>query len=492
MIFSESHGSAFLKLSSDTNPLHWDADYSKRTQYGRVVLYGMAAVTYALGSWAKGRHFQLTEIEGDFRKPIFLHEDLQLKISEKENEVEAFYLRGDSIQASIKWHYKDGQTKAISSETFLKFKNSSNYKVQADNVLSETFKLEDFNYAVNESWFDLLKENFGLSAGQLPAYQLATILGSSYIVGMLYPGQQALFSTFKFQFEPTTAIDELKFNLSGKFDARFNLATITGSAPGLKSLKITAFRRPEAVDFPIGEMPQPKIKHFKDKVVLISGASRGFGSVLAKKFALEGAIVFMCYRSQKEQANKVLEEIRPFSPNASILECDLTNASEVQELCKSITKLGLVDILINNASDVIRAEGFSEQSSSDFVNFVSRSLGMYVNVTHELLPLLSPGGIVLNISSIFTESPVRQFSHYISAKSAIEGWTKSLAKEFPKQKFVIAKLPRILTDQSNTVSKLGTKLPTEVADNLLEFLGHLDEKNNYAEFVDKKIDKELT
>ena len=71
MQFTELQMSAFKALSGDDNPLHCDEDFSRTTPFGAPIVYGMAAVVWALARWANGRSFRLNSLRGRFNKPLY-------------------------------------------------------------------------------------------------------------------------------------------------------------------------------------------------------------------------------------------------------------------------------------------------------------------------------------------------------------------------------------------------------------------------------------
>jgi polyketide synthase PksN len=106
-------------------------------------------------------------------------------------------------------------------------------------------------------------------------------------------------------------------------------------------------------------------------------------------------------------------------------------------------------MLISNAFPPIMARSFLEQDVYEFLRFCEQSISSNVTLLHELLPLISMGGIIMQISTIFAQIPKPQYTHYITAKSALEGLMRALAVEFRDQKFYIVRPPRMLTDQTN-------------------------------------------
>ena len=124
-----------------------------------------------------------------------------------------------------------------------------------------------------------------------------------------------------------------------------------------------------------------------------------------------------------------------------------------------------------------------DQTTGEFLRFLETSIATTVTLLRELLPLVPQGGIVMLISTRYTLEPKAQFSHYVASKSCLEALMRSLALEFPDQKFVIARPPRMLTDQTNLAFDLSPPVSAvAVARELIEAIGQLDSASNLVEF----------
>src|SRR5262245_26140768 len=196
---------AFRRLSHDCNPLHADPAYSRSTQFGRTVVYGMCAVLLGLARWAEGRAFRLIAIRGQFGKPLFENEEYDLEILEIPAKVKVQYRKGSEIQSSFSFSFtwqKHGFDRERSDPAQPIFVPLLEARAPALPAAPERWKNQKLGYsmaseAAAESWVRL-----GLKAGQIPLNQLNALLGSSYFVGMELPGRQALYTGFEFEFEP--------------------------------------------------------------------------------------------------------------------------------------------------------------------------------------------------------------------------------------------------------------------------------------------------
>ena len=171
----------------------------------------------------------------------------------------------------------------------------------------------------------------------------------------------------------------------------------------------------------------------KDKVVLITGSSRGIGFAIAEEFVKEGAKVVVC-GSKLENAITAVEQIKN---NLSVSDdylfpvgINMKDTDDIKKVVSEIiNKWGRIDVLINNAgitSNVSLLDSTDEEFREMFdINFFG-----VVSLTREVVKYMKDnGGSIINTSSMVGTYGGRNQSAYASSKFAINGLTKSLAKE---------------------------------------------------------------
>src|ERR1700736_1652047 len=103
------------------------------------------------------------------------------------------------------------------------------------------------------------------------------------------------------------------------------------------------------------------MKRFKEKIVLITGASRGIGKGIAKRFAEEGANLILS--ANEESVHQVADELKAVGINALSVICDVTQRAEVERLYdQALAEFGRIDVSIQNAGviTIARIEELSE------------------------------------------------------------------------------------------------------------------------------------
>lgn len=171
----------------------------------------------------------------------------------------------------------------------------------------------------------------------------------------------------------------------------------------------------------------------KDKVVIITGSSRGIGNAIARKFVEEKAKVVVC-GSKLESAAKAVEEIkRDLNVSDEYLlpmGLNMKDSGDIKRVVSEvIAKWGRIDTLINNAgitSNVSLLDSTDEEFREMFdINFFG-----VVTLTREVVKYMKEtGGSIINTSSMVGTYGSRNQAAYASSKFAINGLTKSLAKE---------------------------------------------------------------
>jgi len=104
---------------------------------------------------------------------------------------------------------------------------------------------------------------------------------------------------------------------------------------------------------------------FKNKVVLITGASRGIGKATALLFAKEGAKIIINYFSNKQEAEVLVKKIKKLKAKAIAIQADVSNPAQVEHLFSSAVKsFGAIDILVNNAG-IVNPKSFLDLTFED-------------------------------------------------------------------------------------------------------------------------------
>lgn len=170
-------------------------------------------------------------------------------------------------------------------------------------------------------------------------------------------------------------------------------------------------------------------------IALVTGASRGLGRNTALKLAARGVDVILTYRSQADEAQAVVAEIRRLGARAVALPLDVGNsrsfpafAQAVREQLEAVWQRERFDHLVNNAGIGIHA-AFADTTEAQFDELMNIHLKGTFFLTQALLPLIADGGRIVNLSTGLARFALPGYAAYAAMKGGIEVLTRYLAKE---------------------------------------------------------------
>ena len=169
------------------------------------------------------------------------------------------------------------------------------------------------------------------------------------------------------------------------------------------------------------------------KVVLITGSSSGIGESTATLLGGAGAVVLLVARN-KDELNRVADEITAAGGTAHVYPCDLTDFDAVDALAQQVlADHGHVDVLVNNAAHSIRrlAEKSSGDRFHDFERLINLNYLAAIRLTLALLPSMRArkSGQIVNISSWAVQVRPARFAGYVASKAALEAWSDAVQSE---------------------------------------------------------------
>ncbi|WP_158893359.1 SDR family NAD(P)-dependent oxidoreductase [Amycolatopsis anabasis] len=168
------------------------------------------------------------------------------------------------------------------------------------------------------------------------------------------------------------------------------------------------------------------------KTALVTGGGIGIGQAIAVAFARAGARIALTYRSH-EPDSRVVEAITEASGHRPVLlALDATSATEVPRAVDTVHgELGAVDILVNNVGGLVRRAGIAELDLDLWRTVLAVNLDSMFLFTHHTVPIMTTGtGRIINVASLAGRTGGHPGAlAYATAKAAVFGFTRGLAKE---------------------------------------------------------------
>lgn len=166
-----------------------------------------------------------------------------------------------------------------------------------------------------------------------------------------------------------------------------------------------------------------------DKVAIITGGDSGLGRAAAIAFTKEGAKVVIPYYDEHQDAMETKRYIEGLGGECLLLSGDISD----RQFCKSIVEktlqtFGKIDILVNDAGIQYQQDTLENISDEQFDRTMKVNVYGMFYLTKEVLPYLSSGASIINLTSVTTFYGDPQLIDYVTTKGAIVGFTRSLAR----------------------------------------------------------------
>jgi 3-oxoacyl-[acyl-carrier protein] reductase len=476
MVFrlSQEAVEGFAALTGDRSSLHMDSTFARRSLYRRTVVHGMLPVTFLIAaqSCLSGRGSgSMRKIAARFLKPVFAGDRLSLgaKVLEaagegSATEVDYAFKNVESGAIVTTAHVvfsaesperespRSGQTGRAAASGALLNGPLSEQEWQFDQIAKGQQASLDFWVSAESlrRFRRLLTDGLDGKGGRLPDDLRETaapdLLAASLIstfAGMCIPGKHATLMDFVINFSASIQMDT-PYRLTGTIEHK---SQSTGSV--IEGITIReAEEKGGAVatgktSVKINELPAkgPALTTIrdrdtdlglKDKVIVITGASRGVGATTAKLLSLYGAKVVVNYLHAREEAEAVVAEIVEGGGNAFAVQADVADRAQVRRMiAAACERYRTVDVLVNNAAADFYPIPFMELTWERMQRDLDVILRGAFNCCQEVIPAMikNGGGKIINLSTVATDDPPPNQSKYVAAKSALTGLTRSLAVE---------------------------------------------------------------
>ena len=173
---------------------------------------------------------------------------------------------------------------------------------------------------------------------------------------------------------------------------------------------------------------------FRNKVVVITGGSRGIGRSAAIKFAKFGANVIIVYKNNDKSAQSLMKEVEDFGGNLKTIKADVSVKEEIDRIVDlALSFWGRIDVLVNNAGIVYDRE-FEEITYEESIQILKTNMLAPLFLSQKITPIMlknTSGGCIVNVSST---SGLHDFNpgtaDYAMSKIALQSLTKDLSMKY--------------------------------------------------------------
>lgn len=469
---SNKHSTLFAQLSGDFNPLHLEPMVARRSPFGGTVAHGMHICLTALDHILKdlAQPIVLTNIKAQFAVPVRSGDTLTIQTRSKDQKQIKLGLwrdkrRVQSITVHWKIHDTTTQFSAIPevTPTLHPCKNPS---------FDELAKAEGSTPLYLEP--ALLQQLFPSLFRLLPPMQMAPLLAITRIIGMECPGYNALFTGFDVKFNPQEKEEPavLQYQTMDA-DLRFSEVRLAVQSPGMKG-ELEAFFRPPPINqdslSDIKKRVEPTL--FSNQKALIIGGSRGLGEVCAKIIAAGGGDTLITYHMGQTDAERVQTEITKQGHLCKIRPFNVLSQPENLKdlLLEDWYPTHLYYFATPGIDPSTKNEGWNHTKFILYCTYYVTGFQKTVQSVLQHNKTRSKHLTLFYPSTVFIgEDPHPEFWEYAVAKGAGETLCHQLQATLPNVRCFHPRLPRVLTDQTNTILSLNPENSATVLINALKF-----------------------
>ena len=443
--FSSELQSRFAALSGDWNPMHMSSLAARRTQAGRPIVHGIHTVLCSLDGLVKlSPTLPLpSKLMVKFLKPMYVEDSTTIVKTENAHAQLQIQARIDGTATT---------DMRLTLGDYGGLRPTSSLFGGSDDPTCRDLSVGELAGRSGTVWPTTTPEQimtaFPHAAGWLGVEQVAALLCLSQLVGMECPGLHSLLSGFAIEFSAEPSPPSLQY-LVASIDQRFRLLKMDVAGLGIRG-RVEAFaRHPPVPQVGMEEVSSVVDRNeFAGQHALVVGGSRGLGEVTAKLLAAGGAHPIITYAVGKEDAERIVDEIKRWGGDCDSMEYDVRAPPSIQ--LESLTTP--VPYFYYYATPQIfrrRTKRFDSAILDDFLAFYVR--GFY-DLCLALRTSFEQGCSAFYPSSVALEERPRDMTEYAMAKAAAEILCSDLVRGWSGMHIHLARLPRLLTDQTATLA----------------------------------------
>lgn len=459
----------FARLSGDHNPVHVDRQAGQRSAFGDVVVHGMNTLLSTLESCLangtlSGKRWSRLQVQ--FLKPIFVGEAIDIVcVSRDDKRVRLVARVGEADLVRITL-VGDAQTGPIldpgaplegPEREAPAFGHPREHSIQDGEGLAGTLPL-----AVDAAQ---LHSRYPHVVAWLGERRTAGIALLSTVIGMEWPGLHSLFTEARIVLVPFAEqlSQKIAFRVTSA-DLDKAVTSCTVEAPGL-SAELTAFFRPPPVDALSASDFRGQLagRPFEGVTAVVVGGSRGLGAIAAQLLADGGADIVLSYRRAAAEAEATSRSIRELGADCEVVQFTAGEEFPLQLLADPKRPVALLYF----ASPHIFRRRTRRYSRAWLDEFLDVYVDAFIAAVQSILRWTQGPVAVLYPSTEALDRPMDQIIEYAAAKAAGEAVCQALSASNRRLTIETPRLPRLLTNQTNSIVKVEAEDPIEVLQPIL-------------------------
>jgi hypothetical protein len=455
--FSHADQMRFAAVSGDSNPMHVDAIQARRTQAGGPVVHGIHSLLWALDSFAASHPDlpPLRSLRAQFNKLIYVDDLLEVILNQQGPDSARLSLSVDGSPRA-KVSIRLGET----SESFPAWASGPLELIAHPNTpLDRT--IDEMSGISGRLALQMTAEQaaalFPAASRWLGPRRIAALAASTYLVGMVCPGLHSMYNQISINVcDQSDPSDLLAFRVI-ETDPRFYSVKQEIAGGGLSGTVESFVRTP-----PVQQATTESLKgvvgpsDFDGSVALIVGGSRGLGELVAKLIATGGGRVVITWKTGKDDAERVAQQIRSAGGECETLTYDALRPADEQLTSLRVNPTHLY-YFATPAIFRSQSEMFAEDRLNEFLAVYVSGFSRLVRALRTRQPSLS---IFYPSSIAVTERP-KGMTEYAMAKAAGEILCADLNASLSPLHINVKRLPRLPTDQTASIIAVKTADPLE-------------------------------
>lgn len=457
-VFTASDQALFARLSGDCNPLHMDPLAARRLLSGKQVVHGIHTLLSTLEAWENAAGLVVGAMECEFVQPVSVGDKVRLGARDDSAGAEFSASVGELLCTAVRI---SGSTEGEGLQSAAFEPGAARHLSRPEAPLAsapETWLNERHRFALGPAG---LETQFPRACKHLGAHRLRALAALSYLVGMVCPGLNSIFSSLRL-LAPTqqnAACEEIVFEVT-RYDSRFRLMVV--ALHGAVSGELRAFVRPPPQDQPAMEVlaADAEPHALSGRCSLVIGGSRGLGEVTAKLIAARGGDVIITYATGVDDAARVAADIASVGRGGCRTERLVLGSDDIGEL---LGRCGPIDAVYYYATPKIFRKTALTFERALFDEFIDCYVDQFAQLCTQIEVAATdrPVRVFLPSTTAVTERP-RGMTEYAMAKAAAELLAADLNRVLRHVTVLCERLPRLATDQTSTLVTVRTGSNVEV------------------------------